>query len=116
MTIDNDARPQDHAEHSPSSGTTAAAMTKIDAELEQRAPPPAPQSAHALWMGGLVAVLYLAGSRGIGADTPVVSLISVAVAGGLIFAISWFEGRAAKRAHAMGRKEMAREMKKVLGG
>jgi hypothetical protein len=92
-----------------------AAMARVAEELGHRAPPPASQSAHALWIGALVVILYLAGSRGLGADTPVVSLVSVAVAGGLIFSISWFEGRAARRGHVLGRKEMARELKKHLG-
>lgn len=104
----------------PSPGTGAggpdAALARITEVLEQRAPAPASQSAHALWIGGLVSVLYLVGARGIGMDTPVVSLISVAAAGGLIFSLSWFEGRAAKRGHGLGRKEMAKELKELLRG
>jgi hypothetical protein len=97
------------------SAASAAVMDLIAKELEGRAPPPASQSAHALWIGALVAVLYLAGSRGIGADEPLVSLLSVGVAGGLVFGVTWFQDRAQKRGHGLGRKEMARTIAKQLG-
>jgi len=112
MTTDDQAQNRE-ATHAAGAG---AALARIDEVLQQRVPPPASQFAHALWMGGLVAVVILAGARGIGADTPIVTLISVAVSGGLIFAIGWFEDGAAKRAHGLGRKEMARELKKLLSG
>lgn len=115
MTTDNEAQSYEPTD-AAGDNDAGAALAKINEVLEQRAPPPASQSAHALWMGGLVAVVFLAGARGIGADTPVVTLVSVAGAGGLIFAISWFEERAAKRAHGLGRKEMARELKALLKG
>ena len=92
-----------------------AALSTIAEELGDRAPPPASQSAHAMWIAALMVGLFLAGTRGLGADTPVITLITVGVAGGLIFSISWFERRAAERAHAQGRKEMGRAIAKKLG-
>lgn len=92
-----------------------AALATIAAELGDRAPPPASQSAHAVWIGTLMVGLFLAGTRGLGADTPVITLITVGVAGGLIFSISWFERRAAERAHALGRQEMGRAIAQKVG-
>ena len=115
MTTEDQVQP-----HEPTDAAGAeavgAALATVDEVLQRPVPPPASQFAHALWMGGLAAVVFLAGARGIGPDTPVVTLISVAAAGGLIFAISWFERRAAERAHGLGRKEMARELRKLLKG
>ena len=115
MTPDNQASSHEPTDAAGPRGA-GAALAKIDEVLQQRAAPPSSQFSHALWMGGLVAVVFLAGARGIGADTPVVTLISVAGAGALIFAISRFEERAAKRAHGLGRQELARELKELLGG
>jgi hypothetical protein len=93
----------------------AAVMEAVAEELERPTPPPASQFAHALWIGGLVGVLAVAGSRGIGADAPLVSLAIILVTGLLIFSRHWFDGQAARRAHVQGRKEMSRAVAKQLG-
>lgn len=92
-----------------------AALATIAQDLGSRAPPPASQSAHAVWIGALLSGLFLAGTRGLGAETPVITLITVGVAGGVIFSMSWFERRAAERAHALGRQEMGRAIAEQLG-